>query len=290
MHTTILVTGATGTVGREVVKQLSMYDGDIRVRAGVHSVIKGENLKRLPDVEIVEIDFQDKESLHAAFTHIDKLFLITPMAEDQLEMAKTLVDEAKKTGVKHIVKLSAMGADMEPGIQLCRLHREIEKYIEDSGIKYTFLRPTSFMQNFVNYSADEIKNEGKIYQPTGDGKIGYVDARDVAAVGIEALMGNGHEGRIYELTGPEAISNSEVAQILSEVTGKRIEFIDITNDEARKAMTNQEMPGWMIDTMIELYEVYRSGNANQVFDTVQAVTNRKPHTFRQFAKDYKECF
>ncbi len=290
MHTTILVTGATGTVGREVVKQLSMYDGDIRVRAGVHSVIKGENLKRLPDVEIVEIDFQDKESLHAAFTHIDKLFLITPMAEDQLEMAKTLVDEAKKTGVKHIVKLSAMGADMEPGIQLCRLHREIEKYIEDSGIKYTFLRPTSFMQNFVNYSADEIKNEGKIYQPTGDGKIGYVDARDVAAVGIEALMGNGHEGRIYELTGPEAISNSEVAQILSEVTGKRIEFIDITNDEARKAMTNQEMPGWMIDTMIELYEVYKSGNANQVFDTVQAVTNRKPHTFRQFAKDYKECF
>ncbi len=290
MHTTILVTGATGTVGREVVKQLSMYDGDIRVRAGVHSVIKGENLKRLPDVEIVEIDFQDKESLHAAFTHIDKLFLITPMAEDQLEMAKTLVDEAKKTGVKHIVKLSAMGADMEPGIQLCRLHREIEKYIEDSGIKYTFLRPTSFMQNFVNYSADGIKNEGKIYQPTGDGKIGYVDARDVAAVGIEALMGNGHEGRIYELTGPEAISNSEVAQILSEVTGKRIEFIDITNDEARKAMTNQEMPGWMIDTMIELYEVYKSGNANQVFDTVQAVTNRKPHTFRQFAKDYKECF
>jgi uncharacterized protein YbjT (DUF2867 family) len=290
MHTTILVTGATGTVGREVIKQLSMYDGDIRVRAGVHSVIKGENLKRLPDVEIVEIDFKDKDSLHAAFTHVDKLFLITPMAEDQIEMAKTLVDEAKKAGIKHIVKLSAMGADMEPGIQLCRLHREIEKYIEDSGIRYTFLRPASFMQNFVNYSADEIKRDGKIYQPTGDGRIGYVDARDVAAVGIEALTNEGHEGKIYELTGPEAISNSEVAEILSEVTGKKIDFVNVTDEEARKDMANQEMPEWMIDAMMELYGVYRSGNANQVFDSVQAVINRKPHTFKQFAEDYKECF
>jgi uncharacterized protein YbjT (DUF2867 family) len=290
MHTTILVTGATGTIGREVVKQLSMIDGDIRVRAGVHSVIKGENLKRLPDVEIVEIDFKDKDSLHAAFTHADKLFLVTPMAEDQVDMAKTLVDEAKKAGVKHIVKLSAMGADVEPGIKICRRHREIEKYIEDSGINYTFLRSSSFMQNFVNYTAETIKEEGKIYMPTGNGKVSYVDARDVAAVGIEALTGKGHDGKIYELTGPEAVSTNEVAQILSETTGKKIEFVDVTNDEARKAMFKKGASDWMVDATLELYQVYKSGNGKQVFDSVQAVTNRKPHTFKQFANDYKECF
>ncbi|MEJ8800869.1 SDR family oxidoreductase [Pontibacter sp. H249] len=290
MHLTILVTGATGTVGREVVKQLSMYDGDIRVRAGVHSIIKGENLKRLPGVEIVEMDFEDQDSLHAAFTHVDKLFLITPMAKDQVDMAKTLIDEAKKAGVKHIVKLSAMGADAEPTIQLGRWHREIEKYIEDSGIAYTFLRPSSFMQNFVNYNADSIKHEGKLYMPTGDGKVGYIDVRDIAAVGVEALITQGHEGQVYELTGPEAISNDEAAQILSEVTGKQVEFVDVPGDAARKNMTEHGTPDWMADALMELYNVYKAGHSNQVFDSVQAVIDRKPHSFRQFVQDYKECF
>ncbi|MDX5438460.1 MAG: SDR family oxidoreductase [Pontibacter sp.] len=290
MHTTILVTGATGTVGREVVKQLSMHDGDIRVRAGVHSIIKGENLKRLPEVEIVEMDFEDRESLHAAFTHVDKVFMITPFVKDQVHMAKTLVDEARKAGVKHIVKLSAMGADSEPSIQLGRWHREIEKYIEDSGIAYTFLRPSSFMQNFVNYNAESIKRDGKIYMPTGNGKIGYIDVRDIAAVGVEALTGEGHEGKAYELTGPDAISNKEVAEILSEETGKKVEFVDVPADAARKSMIAQGTPEWMVDAMMELYSVYKSGNSGEVFDSVQAVTDKKPHTFRQFAHDYKECF
>ncbi|GAB3201561.1 uncharacterized protein YbjT (DUF2867 family) [Pontibacter aydingkolensis] len=290
MHLTILVTGATGTVGCEVVKQLSMIDGDLRVRAGVHSIIKGENLKRLPGVEIVEMDFEDQESLHAAFTHVDKLFLVTPMAKDQVQMAKTLVDEAKKAGVKHIVKLSVMGADAEPGLQLGRWHRETEKYIEDSGIAYTFLRPASFMQNFVNYCGDTIKQEGKIYMPTGDGKVGYIDARDIAAVGVEALTGEGHEGKVYELTGPDAISHGEAARILSEVTGKQVEYVDVSGDAARKSMNEQGTPDWMADAMMELYDAHKAGYSEEVLDSVKAITDRKPHSFRQFAQDYKECF
>lgn len=290
MHTTILVTGATGTVGREVVKQLSILDGDIRVRAGVHSIIKGENLKRLPGVEIVEMDFEDPESLHAAFTHVDKVFLITPFSDDQVHMAKTLVDEAKKAGVKHIVKLSAMGAGAEPGIQLGRWHREIEKYIEASGIAHTFLRPSSFMQNLVTYSADSIKHDGKFYQSTGEGRIGYVDTRDIAAVGIEALTGEGHEGKVYDLTGPEALSNYEVAQQLSEVTGRQVEFVDVPEADARQAMEAQGTPEWLTNAMMELHHVYKSGYSNQTTNTVEQVTGRKPHTMRQFLQDHKECF
>ena len=290
MHTTILVTGATGTVGKEVVKQLSMVEGDVRVRAGVHSVIKGENLKRLPDVEIVEMEFRNQNSLHAAFTHADKVFIVTPFTNDQIEMATTLIDEAKKAGVRHIVKLSAMGAHAEPGIQLGRWHRRIERYIEDSGIPYTFLRPSSFMQNFVNYSAGSIKSEGKFYQPTGEGKIGYVDVRDIAVVGVEALTGSGHEGKTYELTGPEALSNYEVADIFSEVLGRQVTFVDVPEEAARQAMLENDTPRWMVDAMLELYSVYRNGYSNQVHNTVQEVTGRAPHAFRQFVQDYKECF
>ncbi|MFD2516185.1 SDR family oxidoreductase [Pontibacter locisalis] len=290
MHTTILITGATGTVGQEVVKHLAMLDSDVRIRAGVHSVIKGENLKRLPDVEIVEMDFEDQDSLHAAFTHVDKVFLITPFEEDQVQMAKTLVDEAKRTGVKHIVRLSALGADAEPGIQLGRWHREIEKYIEDSGISYTFLRPASFMQNFVTYSDKSIKEEGRFYQSKGEGKVAYIDTRDIAAVAVEALIGEGHEGKIYELTGPEALSNDDVAQIISEVTGKQVAYVDVPVQEAKLVMKEQGVPEKLADALVELDEVYKAGYSNEVNDEVQYVTGKKPHSFKQFVADYKECF
>ncbi|WP_347157731.1 SDR family oxidoreductase [Pontibacter chitinilyticus] len=289
MHKTILVTGATGTVGKEVVIQLAMVD-DLRVRAGVHSIIKGENLKRLPNVEVVEMNFEQRESLHAAFTHADKMFLVTPFAQDQVAMAKTLVDEAKKQGIQHIVKLSAMGAESEPGIMLGRWHREIEKYIEDSGIAYTFLRPSSFMQNFINYNAPSIQQEGKFYQPTGTGKIGYIDVRDIAAVAVETLTGTGHEGKVYELTGPEALSNQEAAQVLSEVIGKPVTFVDMPEEAARSGMLNQGVPEWMANALLELYGVARAGYSNTVTDTVQQLTGRQPHTFQQFVTDFKDCF
>lgn len=290
MHTTILVTGATGTVGREVVKQLSMMDGQLRVRAGVHSIIKGENLKRLPGVEIVEMDFRDPESLQAAFTHVDKVFLVTPFAPDQTEMAETLVDEARQTGVKHIVRLSVMGADATPGLELGRWHRQIEKYIEDSGIGYTFLRPSSFMQNYVNYDAASIKKEGKFFGATGDGKVGYVDARDIAAVGVEALTSEGHEGKAYEITGPEALSNYEVAQLLSEVTGRQVDYIDMPEAAAKKGLTDMGVPEAMANAMVELYRSYRTGMYSATTDTVERIAGRQPHSMRQFLQDHKDCF
>ncbi|RDV15110.1 SDR family NAD(P)-dependent oxidoreductase [Pontibacter diazotrophicus] len=290
MHKTILVTGATGTVGKEVAIQLSMMDEDIRVRAGVHSIIKGENLKRLPNVEVVEMDFKDQESLHAAFTHVDKVFMVTPFTNDQVQMAKTLVDEAKRQGVKHLVKLSVIHADTAPGFMLGRWHREIEKYIEDSGIPYTFLRPSSFMQNYIHYDAESIKNEGRFYHSTGNGKIGLIDVRDIAAVGVEVLLGSGHEGKAYELTGPEAISNQQAAQIIGEVTGTQVQYVDVPADAARSAMLEKKAPEWMVDAMLELESAYSEGRFSDTTDTVQQLTGRPPHSFRQFVKDHQESF
>ncbi|WP_040574779.1 SDR family oxidoreductase [Pontibacter sp. BAB1700] len=288
MRQTILVTGATGTVGREVIKQLAMQD--VKVRAGVHSVIKGENLKRLPGVEIVEIDFRDPNSLHAAFTHVDGLVLITPLSEDQLEMARNLVEEAKRQDVKHIVKLSALGAGAEPGIQLGRWHREMETYVEESGIPYTILRPAGFMQNLVNYSADSIKGEGKFYMPVGEGKVSYIDTRDIAAVVVEVLLSEEHMGKVYELTGPEALSHHEMATLLGEATGKKVDFVDVPEEAAREAIKSHRTPASITDALLELYAAYKAGKSAKVSNTVQEITGRPPHSFRQFAQDYQECF
>lgn len=263
---------------------------DVRVRAGVHSIIKGENLKRLPDVEVVEMDFRDQNSLHAAFTHVDKVFMVTPFTNDQVEMAKTLVDEARKTGVKHIVKLSVLGADAEQELQLCRWHREIEEYIINSGIAYTFLRPSSFMQNYSNFDATSIQKEGRFYHPTGSGRVSCIDVRDIASVAVEALIGTGHEGKIYELTGPEALSNQEVAGIISEVTGKQVEFVDVPEDAAKSAMLQHHMPEWMVNAMMELERSYKENKYSETTDTVQQLTGRPPHSFRQFVEDHKESF
>jgi uncharacterized protein YbjT (DUF2867 family) len=288
MQETILVTGATGTVGREVIKQLAMED--VNVRAGVHSVITGENLKRLPGVEIVEIDFREPKSLHAAFTHVDRLMLITPLAEDQLEMAKNLVDEAKAKGVKHIVRLSALGAGAEPGIQLGRWHREIENYIEASGIPYTLIRPASYMQNLVHYNAASIKQEGKFYLPVGDGKLSCIDTRDIAAVAVKVLTTDDHYGETYEITGPETLSHQEMAALLSQATGKEINFVDVPEAAVREGMLSQHIPEQVVHALLELYAAHKSGKSAGVTNTVEEVTGRSPHTFRQFAKDYHECF
>ncbi|MCC9165986.1 SDR family oxidoreductase [Pontibacter harenae] len=288
MEGTVLVTGAMGTVGHEVIKQLAVRDG--KVRAGVHSIIRGENLKRLPNVEVAEIDFKNPDSLHAAFTHIEKVFLLTPFTPDQVEMAKVLVDEAKRAGVKHIVRLSVMGADAEPGIQLGRWHREAEEYIKQSGIAYTFLRPTSFMQNIVHYHANSIREEGKFYSSLGDAKVSYIDVRDIASVAVEALKGDGHEGKTYDLTSDEALTYKEIAMILSQVTGKEIEYVDLPEDTVRQAMLSQGAPEWQTNCIQELNEMYKAGYGGVTTDTVKQITGSEPHTFREFAQDYQESF
>lgn len=276
-------------MGREVVIQLSIIDG-VRVRAGVHSIIKGENLKRLPDVEVVEMDFRNRDSLHAAFTHVDKVFLITPFSDEQVAMAKTLIDEAKAAGVKHIVKLSVIRADAVPETMIGRWHREVEKYIEDSGITYTFLRPSSFMQNYSNYDAASIKRDGRFYHATGSGKVSCIDVRDIAAVAVEVLTGAGHEGKTYELTGPEALSNQEVADMLSGATGRQVAFVDVPEEAVRNSMLQQHMPEWMVDAMLELEQGYKQNQFSETTNTVGQLAGRPPHSFRQFAHDYRECF
>ena len=287
MTDTILVMGATGNVGSQVVKQLA--DTGANVRAAVRSPRKAESLKS-ERVSLTEFDTDKPETIEAAFQGVDKVFLLTPLVPNMVELSANLVAAAKKAGVKHIIKSSGMGAEVEPGITLTRWHREAEKAIEASGIAFTFVRPNGFMQNYANFNGATIKTQNAFYLPVGDGKVSYIDTRDIAAVAVAALTQDGHEGKAYEVTGLEAISNQEIAEIISQVVGRKINYVDVPEDAARSEMKQSGMPDVLIDMTMELYELYKAGYASDVTPTVEQVTGKKPISFVQFANDYAEAF
>ncbi len=289
MSNTILVSGATGTVGSEVVKQLSARGEN--VCACCHTLSKADQIEG-PGVEIAEVDYGKPETVEAAFKGVGKLFLLTPLVENMVEMTAQLVAEAKKAGVKHIVKLSTIdvGADAEEKIPPIRWHRQAEKIVEESGIPHTFLRPTSgWMQNFVNYY-ESIETQNAIYTAAGEGKQSLVDARDMAAVAVEALTGSGHEGKVYTISGPEAISHNQIAEILSEVLGRKISHVNLSEEDVRKGFEEAGFPDWMVNSGIEGDRLTRDGRLSAVWPTVEEVTGRKPRSFEQFARDYAEAF
>jgi uncharacterized protein YbjT (DUF2867 family) len=286
---TILVTSATGTVGSEVINQLSSAT-DVNIKAAVHSV---ENVKRVKGdkTEVVLINYNKPETLTEALNDVDKIFLLTPDVPNAPELASNLVIEAKKAGIRHIVKQSVMGADLESDVGTLRLHRQAEKIIEQSGIPFTFLRPNEFMQNFINFHSPSIKSNNAFYVPLEDAKVSLVDVRDIAAVAVKSLTDDKHNNnKTYLITGPEALSYHQAAEILSNATGKKISYVNISEEEAREAMKEMGMSDWLINTISELSDYFRKGNASQISSAVEEVTGKKPISFSQFAKDYVEAF
>jgi uncharacterized protein YbjT (DUF2867 family) len=286
MTDTILITGSTGNVGSQVVKQLSSFSGS--VRAAVQSKNRADDIKNTK-AELVVMNFKKSDTIEAAFKDIQKLFLLTPFVPDMVEMSKSLITEAKKANVNHIVKQSAFGSDLEDGITMNKLHRQVEEAIKSSGINYTFLRPMSFMQNYLGLG-DSIKSQGVFYAPLIDSRTSFVDVRDIAAVAVEALTKSGHENKAYNITGPEAVSNYDIANILSKTTGRKITYVNISDDDARKGMKENGMQEWTINALMELYNFQKAGKASNVSLDVERVTNRKPISFEQFTKDYSETF
>jgi uncharacterized protein YbjT (DUF2867 family) len=287
---TILITDPTGTVGNAVIKLLASSSDQTNqiIRVAVDTKNKVDKLKHAH--EIANIDYTRPETFADALNNVDRLFLRIPPSVEMVDISSSFIKEAKKNGVKFIVKLSTMGADLQPGYTSGRLHRQVEKIIEESGIPFAFLRPNSFMQSFLTRSSQTLKNQNAFYLPAGDGKISFVDARDVAAVVVEVLTKNGsqHKNKVYDITGPEALSHSQVAEILSKETGRRISYVDISEEDARNRMKKMDVEDWFIDNAMELYNIYRTGHRSQTTDVIEQLTEQKPTSFLQFARDYAQ--
>ena len=279
MSNSIFIAGATGTTASQLLKHLATLG--VKVKAGVRDIKKAETLASEYEAP-VHIDYTLPSSIENALRGVKQLFMLTPFTDESVTMGKRIVDAAKKAGVQYIVKLSAAGADAEPGITLVRWHREVEKYIEASGIPYTHLRPNSFMQNFINFFPPQ---NDVIYLPLGEGKVSWVDVRDIAAVAAHVLTHSGHAGKAYTITGPDALSVTEVSKILSEATGKTISYTDVPEEAARKTMVEMQMPNWAIDGLLELHAINKAGYAAEISNVTRDMTGKDPIDFERFAKD-----
>jgi uncharacterized protein YbjT (DUF2867 family) len=287
----ILVTGASGNIGSEVVKQLLGVAPAVSIKAAVHS---RQNVKKVNDgdrVKVIPIDYNESDTLRQALKDVDKLFLLTPDVPNAAHLASNAVSEAKKAGIRHIVKQSVMGADLEADVGTMRLHRQVEEIIEQSGIPFTFLRPNEFMQNFINFHSPSIKGNNAFYIPLEDAKVSLVDVRDIAAVAVKSLTDEDlHKNKTYLITGPEALSYHQVAEILSNRIGRKINYVNISDEEARAAMKEIGMSDWLINTVSELSDYFRKGKASEISSAVEEVTGNKPISFSQFANDYVDAF
>jgi uncharacterized protein YbjT (DUF2867 family) len=279
----ILVTGASGNVGKEVLKQVSQTG--IRVRATFQSA--SSTASAPSGAEIAIMDYNKPETIRAALKDVERVFLVGPPTQKLPVLERQAMDQIRQSHVRHVVKLSAMGG-REAAYP--RQHADSEDYIKTTGVAYTFLRPNGFMQNIVNYNATTINAQSAFYGCQGEDKVSHIDIRDVAAVATKVLTENGHEGKVYTLTGPVALSNRQIARIVSDDLGREIRYVDLPSQEFKQALLAGGLSEWSADALVNLQDFYRAGKASSVTDAVERLLRRQPTSFEQFSRDYRDAF
>jgi len=275
-----------GNVGGPLIAELAAMG--VPTRALVHTPEKAGVVEQ-EGVEVMVGDFGAPETLDAALEGAERAFLLTPPDPRQPEWEKNFVEAAERTGVRHVVKLSAQGADADSPMRIGRIHSECERLLKESDMAWTFLRPSIFMQTTLAY-AGQVAAEGRFYAPLAEAKTSMIDARDVAAVAARALTEAGHEGQVHELTGPEAISHRDIAETLSAVLGRPVEHVEVSMEDAGGSMVGMGMPEWLAEAVAELFEVRQEGYLAGVTNTVAGITGREPRSYEEFARDHKGAF
>lgn len=281
----ILVTGATGTVGRELVGLL-LASGE-KFRVLVRDPSKVEHLKGR--AEIAQGDLEKADTLTAAMEGVDHVFLLTV---DQVTDTDThVIESAKAAGVRHVVKLSTSFVVNEPQTAIGRWHAEKEKLLMGSGLAWTILRPGGFMSNSLQW-VGSIKAQGAVYIATGETKSSPIDPFDIAAVAKAALILPGHEGKAYELSGDDSLSGREQVEVLAAAIGKPIKVIPVSVAAAVEGMrANRHMPPALVDAMGEMLEAIHAGKlARRATDAVLKVTGKKPLSFAAWCQAHKNAF
>lgn len=286
-ETKILITGATGNIGTELTKILIARK--IPFRAMVRDAKDAEKFASIEAVETVTADFDKPETVVEALKNIERAFLLTPSTERAETQQKNFVQAAKEAKVKHLVKQSQWAANEDSPVRFLHYHAAVEKEIEASEINYTFLRPNLFMQNLLDFK-DSISVEGKFYADAGDCRISIVDVRDIAEIAAAALTENGHENKIYDITGPEALTHYEMAEKLSAALRKKVEFVNTPPNIMREMLVKFGMPEWQAKGLEEDFAHYRRGEASEIADDIEKAIGKKPYSFDEFARDHAEIF
>jgi uncharacterized protein YbjT (DUF2867 family) len=283
----ILVTGATGKNGAEILKLLSGRKE--RVRAMVRNRNHITTAKLNCQLEFVEANFDDEASLRKALSGVQRAFLVTNSSDRVEERQLRFVRLARESGVKHIVYLSQLHASADSPLRFLRYHAAVEDGIRVSGMTFTNLRPNLYMQGLLMIG-QSIASQGRFFAPAGDSVVSVVDVRDIASVAVAALTQARHEGKTYDLTGPQALTHFEMAERLSQAFDQPVTFVDVPEQDFREGLRGIHMPDWQADGLIEDYAHYRRGEASAVSSAVEEATGKAPRPFAEFAHDYKTAF
>ena len=284
----ILVTGGTGNIGKALVQDLLDRKAQFRVL-----VRKEEARKALEarGAKAVLGDFEQSKTLASALDGVKKLFLVTTARPDLIKLEGTILEAAAKAGVKHVVRISAQTANPWAASPLTRLHGRCEAQLEDSGLAWTHLRPTMFMQNLAPMYGESVAKTSTLFAPAGEARIPFVDVRDIAEVAGLALTAEGHEGMVYELTGPEACTYGEVARLLGERLGRIVKFVDVPEDAAFQTLVNQGLSRWFAHGLITLFQAFQANGATALpLGTTARLIGRQPRTLSDYIQENLKVF
>jgi uncharacterized protein YbjT (DUF2867 family) len=273
----ILITGGSGSVGKAVLQEA--IGKESKVRAMYRS--KEEAAKAPSGCEAVLADYADKQSLRKALDAVAAVYVVCSPVPQLVELESNMLDACKESGVKHVVLNSALGAG-DYGKSFPSWHRKVEDKLKAMGMSYTILRPNGFLQNIVAFYAPSIRSQGAFYQAMGDAKVSHLDVGDIAVVAVKALQGGAHAGKTYELNGPEAISNQELAARISKVVGRTVKYVDIPESAQRDAMLGMGTPEWQVTALLELQQYNKQGGAAKTDSLLKTLIERGPVTLDQY--------
>jgi uncharacterized protein YbjT (DUF2867 family) len=283
----ILVTGANGLSGRLVIREFVRQG--YPVKALVRSRAKAQELEALPMVELVEGDMLRPNTLTEALSGVERVLLISSPDQQMVETQCMFIDAAKKAGVRHIVKFSGLNTAFDSPFLFARMHAEIELYLENSGIAWTHLRPSQFMQVYLR-EVPTIIAKSAFFLPLEDAKLAPVDIEDIAKVAFILLHTQGHEGKSYDMTGPEALDMTEVAAQISLAIGKTIHYVNISQAERRQKLLAAGTPSYFLDALDVQAELRRQGAEAAVHLETYTALGVRPTTFAEFARRNAAAF
>lgn len=286
----ILVTGATGTIGRHVVGQLARAGVAVRAMTRDPERARGAyGASRDLPIEFVHGDFARPDTLAKPLEGVERALLVSHASEHQDRLQSNFVAAARRAGARYVVKISALGAGPNAPFASGRLHAATEARIAASGMAYTHLRPHFFMQNLLRAVA-AIRGRGALFAPIADAPISLVDARDVAEIAAPLLCEPGHEGRCYDITGPEALSFGQMAAMLGRASGHAIRCVRVPRAQARDAMLERGLPGWLVGNILDLHGAFATGEWAGVRATASDITGRPARRFGDFAAEHARLF
>jgi uncharacterized protein YbjT (DUF2867 family) len=282
----ILITGASGLAGGQVLAH-ALAQG-LTPKAMYRTA--QEAAQAPAGATPVIADYANPPTLQAALEGIETVYLVCGPIPQLVAYETAMLTACKNAGVRHIVLNSALGAGDWPK-SFPSWHHQVEQNLAASGIAHTIIRPNGFMQNIVTYNAQTIRTQHAFYAAMGDARTSLIDVRDVAAV-VAAILAkpSHHAGKTYELNGPEAVTNAEIADRITRVTGTPVSYVEIPEEAQRQAMLGAGMPEWQVTAILELQEYYRTGRCATVDETVASVTGRPPRTLDAYLEENAAAF